>query len=341
MLPEAIIQMVTIVVNPKGVAQGRFARVEEYALYCFFGAAGVSATHDDLLSDSATQRNTRFWKGLLRAGTNARPSDGLGMVYPIFVDPERSRIVSVGKTLRDRLASHEANGDPNDWLPSAETEAECPDGTVGVWPLRNDGSLGVWQAIPDTLLSLTEAGFTKCVLRPQGWAISYVPSGVRAKIASGEVAVRTHDDLSGSAVLERNTDLTRAKTVWKRARHDAGWHGSVVLRKLLNARLFDFPKSVYAVRDALEPIIGGKRDALVLDFFAGSGTTAHASGAAEPRRRRPSNVDLGHKQRSGSGPRKGTPASTTCTGRSRVGAAGRLPKRHGPANRLRRDRCSP
>jgi adenine-specific DNA-methyltransferase len=29
--------MVTIVVNPKGVAQGRFARVEEYAVFCFFG----------------------------------------------------------------------------------------------------------------------------------------------------------------------------------------------------------------------------------------------------------------------------------------------------------------
>jgi len=107
MFPDATVQMVTIVVNPKGVAQGRFARVEEYALYCFFGTAGVSATHDDLLSDAATQRNTRFWKGLLRAGTNARPSDGLGMVYPIFIDPKRSHIVSVGETMRERIESHE------------------------------------------------------------------------------------------------------------------------------------------------------------------------------------------------------------------------------------------
>lgn len=113
-LADAYVQMVTIVVNPKGVAQGRFARVEEYALYCFFGAAGVSATHDDLLSDASTQRNTRFWKGLLRAGTNAQPSDGLGMAYPVFVDPERSCIVSVGKTLRERIAEHEVAGDPNE-----------------------------------------------------------------------------------------------------------------------------------------------------------------------------------------------------------------------------------
>jgi adenine-specific DNA-methyltransferase len=274
--PEAYIQMVTIVVNPKGVAQGRFARVEEYALYCFFGSAGVSATRDDLLSDASTQRNTRFWKGLLRAGTNAQPSDGLGMVYPVFVDPERSRIVSVGKTLREQIVEREVAGDPNTWLPGPEAEAEAPKGTVPVWPLRKDGLLGVWQAVPNTLLSLSEKGFTKCVLRPEGWALSYVPNGVRSKIDSGEISVRGYDDVSGSAMLGMETDLTRAKTVWKRARHDAGWHGSVVIRKLLNERAFDFPKSLYAVRDALEPVIGSKRDAVVVDFFAGSGTTAHA-----------------------------------------------------------------
>jgi adenine-specific DNA-methyltransferase len=166
---EAYIQMVTIVVNPKGVAQGRFARVEEYALYCFFGSAGVSATRDDLLSDTSTQRNTRFWKGLLRAGTNAQPSDGLGMVYPVFVDRERSRILSVGKTLRERIAGGEVADDPNTWLPGPETDLEAPSGTAAVWPLRKGGALGVWQAVPDTLLSLAERGSTKCVLRPEGW----------------------------------------------------------------------------------------------------------------------------------------------------------------------------
>lgn len=39
---------------------------------------------------------------------------------------------------------------------------------------------------------------------------------------------------------------------------------------------FSFPKSVYAVRDCLEVAIGNKHDAIILDFFAGSGTTLHA-----------------------------------------------------------------
>mgnify|MGYP005812669811 CR=1 FL=1 len=274
--PEAYIQMVTIVTNPKGVAQGRFARVEEYALYCFFGSAGVHATDDDLLSDGGTQRNTRFWKGLLRAGTNASPSAGLGMAYPIFIDPERGRVISLGRTLRERIEAGDVTGDPNRWLPGEREASETPAGLVAVWPLRRDGSLGVWQAIPETLLSLLHQGLVKSVLRPDGWAISYVPNGVRTKIDRGEVEITGYDEQSGAAILVMKRDLTRAKTVWKRARHDAGWHGSVILRKLLNARAFDFPKSLYATRDALEPVVTHKKDALILDFFAGSGTTAHA-----------------------------------------------------------------
>ncbi|MDZ7676590.1 MAG: DNA methyltransferase [Acidimicrobiales bacterium] len=71
-------------------------------------------------------------------------------------------------------------------------------------------------------------------------------------------------------------DLARAKTVWKRASHDAGWHGSVILRSLMPDRKFPFPKSLYAVEDALRFFVADKPDAVVLDFFAGSGTTAHA-----------------------------------------------------------------
>ena len=273
LFPAAYVQMVTIVVNPKGVAQGRFARVEEYALFCFFGSAGVDATSDDLMSDSSTQRNTRFWKGLLRAGTNALPSDGLRMVFPVFVDPDRARVHSVGKTLRDRIDGGLLVDDPDTWVPPDD---EAPEGCLAVWPVRKDGSLGVWQTVPETFLGLLDEGMIRCVLRSGAWALSYVPSGIRAKIESGEVAVVGREADDGPLSLERRSDRTRAKTVWKRARHDAGWHGSMLLRSLLGERRFDFPKSLYAVRDTLLPILVNKPDAVVLDFFAGSGTTAHA-----------------------------------------------------------------
>jgi adenine-specific DNA-methyltransferase len=48
------------------------------------------------------------------------------------------------------------------------------------------------------------------------------------------------------------------------------------LKTLIPNRKFPFPKSLYAVEDALRFFVAGKPNALILDFFAGSGTTAHA-----------------------------------------------------------------
>jgi adenine-specific DNA-methyltransferase len=58
--------------------------------------------------------------------------------------------------------------------------------------------------------------------------------------------------------------------------HDAGSHGTNIVRALLPGRRFPFPKSLYAVEDALRFFVKEKPKAVILDFFSGSGTTAHA-----------------------------------------------------------------
>lgn len=45
---------------------------------------------------------------------------------------------------------------------------------------------------------------------------------------------------------------------------------------MLPGRKFPFPKSLYAVEDALRFFVANKPEAIILDFFSGSGTTAHA-----------------------------------------------------------------
>jgi adenine-specific DNA-methyltransferase len=49
-----------------------------------------------------------------------------------------------------------------------------------------------------------------------------------------------------------------------------------MLNGMLGGRSFPFPKSVYAVEDALRFFVKDKPESVILDFFAGSGTTAHA-----------------------------------------------------------------
>jgi adenine-specific DNA-methyltransferase len=64
-------------------------------------------------------------------------------------------------------------------------------------------------------------------------------------------------------------------TVWAKPEHSAVEHGSILLKNMFNKREFSFPKSVHAVEDCLS-VAGAHEDALVLDIFAGSGTTPHA-----------------------------------------------------------------
>ncbi len=72
-------------------------------------------------------------------------------------------------------------------------------------------------------------------------------------------------------------DLSRiAPTQWKIASHNASENGSTLLAQFLPKRKFPFPKSLYAVEDTLCFFVKEKPAAIVLDFFAGSGTTTHA-----------------------------------------------------------------
>jgi adenine-specific DNA-methyltransferase len=66
------------------------------------------------------------------------------------------------------------------------------------------------------------------------------------------------------------------KTVWSKDSHNAGNYGSALLRLFTPRRKVPFPKSLYAVEDTLRLFVGSNKAATVLDFFSGSGTTAHA-----------------------------------------------------------------
>ena len=67
----------------------------------------------------------------------------------------------------------------------------------------------------------------------------------------------------------------KPKSLWSNSKYDATSKGTRVLGNLFNNKLFDYPKSIFAVIDALT--IGSDNKSLVLDYFAGSGTTAHAT----------------------------------------------------------------
>src|SRR5690606_17159941 len=66
-------------------------------------------------------------------------------------------------------------------------------------------------------------------------------------------------------------------TSWNYSSHNPQTHGTKLLSSFLPDRSFPFPKSLYAVEDALRYFVQNKPNAIILDFFAGSGTTTHAA----------------------------------------------------------------
>ena len=154
-------------------------------------------------------------------------------------------------------------------------------GLTPVWPIRRDGSLGNWGVGPTTLRQHIAKGYValgEFDPKRKTWAISYLSKQPQEQIASGVLEVVSFDK-EKNVVDVRYTETTnrRIKTVWHRSRHDAGVGGTDVLRSLLGSRAFSFPKSVYAVQDCLASILRDRTNALILDFFAGSGTTLHAT----------------------------------------------------------------
>jgi len=87
--------------------------------------------------------------------------------------------------------------------------------------------------------------------------------------------VRRKQDGKGFEV-EIGKDFGIYRTVWVDPRYDANEYGTKIVKSLVPNCNFDFPKSLYNVYDCIYSVIGKDKNAIVLDFFAGSGTTAHA-----------------------------------------------------------------
>jgi adenine-specific DNA-methyltransferase len=268
--PDSYRQMVTVIVNPKGVTQGRFSRVEEHILFSFMKNAFVFGQGDDLLSPEPEDESEVIaprWKGLLRSGTNAKREDRKGLFFPVLVDPERGAVISAGNPL------------PFEQEPDFDT---LIDGLVPVWPIRTDNSLGNWGVGPTTLKQLISKGYVGLGGyddKRRTYGISYLSKKLQNQIAAGVIEITNFDEkrnvvnVKYAGIAER-----QIKSVWHRTTHDAGAYGSDIIKNIFGqARKFDFPKSLYAVKDALSSVALNRKNALILDFFSGSGTTLHAT----------------------------------------------------------------
>jgi adenine-specific DNA-methyltransferase len=261
------IQMVSLNINGAAVARtNAFGRTDEYMFVVYFGEAGP--TPQVLGSDWTNRKGVTHlgeirWDRLIRSGTNTERSHSPGCFYPIYIDPN-------GPVIREI-------GDP---LPKGTSSApHLGEGLHAVLPIRSNGSEGVWQMSADQCRSRLAQGRVRIGGNPErGFTLYYLKDGEYKKIVDGIYPVEGYRP-DGSAITEKiSTGITTTVpgTQWRVDAHDASHYGSRLLLKFLPDRKFPFPKSLYAVEDSLRFFVGDKPNAVIVDFFSGSGTTAHA-----------------------------------------------------------------
>jgi adenine-specific DNA-methyltransferase len=112
----------------------------------------------------------------------------------------------------------------------------------------------------------------------RGFVIYILKDGEYEKVQGGEFTLTGYDKNGALEVEKKELDTVLATpgTQWRLSSHDATQYGTRLLSNFLHGRKFPFPKSLYAVEDALRFFVASKPEAVMLDFFSGSGTTAHA-----------------------------------------------------------------
>lgn len=281
--PEARIQMVSSMINKKGSTRPlMFSRSDEYIFYCFIGDAAVTMSSDNMMlptsdldeaeNEAPKVKKITIWNSLLRRGTDALRVDRPNLFYPIWVDPETKKIIGVGDSL-PLDAPRTAVVRPDD----------VPESAVMSLPIRKNDVEGRWQVGQTTLLKLISEGRARggaFNVNTQSYSVVVIKDKQMQQISEGVLTVTGQEPSGALRVVQEiqpdTTNTQNARTLWVRDSHDASVYGTTLLSSFLPRRKFPFPKSLYAVEDTLRFAVGNKPDATVLDFFSGSGTTAHA-----------------------------------------------------------------
>ncbi len=263
MFPHANIQMITTLTARSGAARfNSFSRTNEFIYFVMIGNYQITPIEN---AEYSQEGESIHWRSFRRGNPanirTSRPSQ----FYPLYVNVETNRIVEVGDPITpdvDRFSVREMEG--------------C----VAVFPVRDDGTEMLWGVTPNACRRLVENGYIKATKytpdKPQLYVVQYLSSGTIKDIEEGRVTIKGYSDDGG--IIADNLESRKAmpKTLWTFETHDARDYGTKILKNVIGETRFDFPKSLYAVEDCLKLFVTSKPNALIVDFFAGSGTTLHA-----------------------------------------------------------------
>lgn len=262
--PEANIQMVSSRINATGIVRtAEFTRVDEYIYFLMFGSCVPSS-----IKTNGKTSKPILWHGLRRRDSESKrgtTKGGVMQFYPIYINNSTCKIEKIGDALPPNI--------------DRNTVPEIPNCTT-IFPLKPDGTEMNWGLVGSKLQERIEKGYVRVKRSKTGvnpFTVEYLTSGYIQDIEQGKAIITgyAHD---GSVIAEYKDGSVKDQptTQWNIKSHYAKENGTGLLSKILKDKRFSYPKSVYAVEDVLKCFVHDKKNALIVDFFAGSGTTLHA-----------------------------------------------------------------
>ena len=231
--------------NPVGrKTKGKFTPTHEYAI--FFGKSESSKPNTLAKTEKSLARYPKedeqgkfAWLNFIRSGTNDKREDRPKLYYPIFVNKnDEMRIPKI--EWRENLREYELLESPKQ-------------GERAVYPIVNKDGKRI----------------------EKNWQRGHVRVSSEIKLGEFRVKRNGNDDISID-FKTRMDEESLPSTWWDDKQYASATYGAAELKALFTENDFDFPKAKQLVSDSIT-VAGMKEDStIVVDFFAGSGTTAHA-----------------------------------------------------------------
>jgi len=126
-------------------------------------------------------------------------------------------------------------------------KGKTKEGYIRIYPVSADGTERVWRRSYESCKDEIERGNIEC--------------------QNNKTLYLLTDDSEKHKPIFSN---------WTDTRYNAGAYGTNILTDLMGSPLFSYPKSVFTVMDCVNAVTAKTKSGIVVDYFAGSGTTAHA-----------------------------------------------------------------